>query len=56
MLILEAGERERLLFENFLSGLCLSDKMVRIINSFVTEQSFCIARMVFEKGGLQWLF
>ena len=28
----------------------------RFENSFVTEQSFCIARMVFEKGGLQWLF
>ena len=27
----------------------LSDKIVTIINSFVTEQSFCIARMVFEK-------
>ena len=29
--------------------LFLSDKIVTIINSFVTEQSFCIARMVFEK-------
>lgn len=56
MLILEAGERERLLFYNFLSELFLSDKIVTIIISFVTEQSFCIARMVFEKGGLQWLF
>ena len=27
----------------------LSDKIVTIIISFVTEQSFCIARMVFEK-------
>lgn len=27
----------------------LSDKIVTIINSFVTEQSFCIARMIFEK-------
>lgn len=27
----------------------LSDKIVTIINSFVTEQSFCIARMVSEK-------
>ncbi len=36
--------------------LFLSDKIVTIIISFVTEQSFCIARMVFEKGGLQWLF
>jgi len=29
--------------------LFLSDKIVTIIISFVTEQSFCIARMVFEK-------
>ena len=29
--------------------LFLSDKIVTIITSFVTEQSFCIARMVFEK-------
>ena len=29
--------------------LFLSDKIVTIINSFVTEQSFCIARMIFEK-------
>lgn len=29
--------------------LFLSDKSVTIIISFVTEQSFCIARMVFEK-------
>lgn len=29
----------------------LSDKIVTIIISFVTEQSFCIARMVFEKRG-----
>ena len=36
--------------------LFLSDKIVTIINSFVTEQSFCIARMVFEKGEMQWLF
>lgn len=49
MLILEARERERLLFLNFLSELFLSDKIVTIIISFVTEQSFCIARMVFEK-------
>lgn len=36
--------------------LFLSDKIVTIINSFVTEQSFGIARMVFEKGEMQWLF
>ena len=29
--------------------LFLSDKIVTIINSFVTEQSFCIARMVFRR-------
>lgn len=29
--------------------LFLSDKIVTIIISFVTEQSFCIARMIFEK-------
>ena len=29
--------------------LFLSDKIVTIINSFVTVQSFCIARMVFER-------
>ena len=29
--------------------LFLSDKIVTIIISFVTEQSFCIARMVFER-------
>ena len=29
--------------------LFLSDKIVTIINSFVTEQSFCIARMVLKK-------
>ena len=29
--------------------LFLSDKIVTIINSFVTVQSFCIDRMVFEK-------
>ena len=28
--------------------LFLSDKIVTIINSFVTVQSFCIARMVFR--------
>ena len=49
MLILVARERERFLFENFLSELFLSDKIVTIIIYFVTEQSFCIARMVFEK-------
>ena len=36
--------------------LFLSDKIVTIIIYFVTEQSFCIARMVFEKGEMQWLF
>ena len=35
--------------------LFLSDKIVTIIIYFVTEQSFCIARMVFEKGEMQWL-
>lgn len=40
----------------FLSELFLSDKIVTIIIYFVTEQSFCIARMVFEKGEMQWLF
>ena len=29
--------------------LFLSDKIVTIIISFVTEQSFCIARMVFRR-------
>mgnify|MGYP000103826788 FL=1 len=36
--------------------LFLSDKIVTIIISFVTVQSFCIARMVFEKGEMQWLY
>ena len=49
MLIVVARERERFLFQNFLSELFLSDKIVTIIIYFVTEQSFCIARMVFEK-------
>ncbi len=34
----------------------LSDKIVTIIISFVTEQSFCIARMVFEKKRSKDLF
>lgn len=64
MLILVARERERFLFKIFQvisfmledQELFLSDKIVTIIISFVTEQSFCIARMVFEKGEMQWLY
>lgn len=57
MLILEAGRGNDFYFKIFQvislmledPELFLSDKIVTIITSFVTVQSFCIARMVFER-------
>ena len=57
MLILVAGRGNDFYFKIFQvisfmledQELFLSDKIVTIIISFVTEQSFCIARMVFRR-------